>query len=278
MTALRRSAWVAVLLSPFYLSVHSAGQVGYGPAPRYPPDSLGTHQTRFEVAGGYGGYASVRRGCGGNVLRADHVNVADFGAAVEHEFPNHAVVGVRGGRIREWMDAGDVPEVPGLPEGAGDLELITTYVNPYIALNGGPGGLGIGWLHAFDRPLPSRTTVIDGVPARGFEGSELGKHQVSAHFRGGSLQRTYFVVSYNEGLPLYTSGILHTGVGFNPSPHIGAQLGVNWLHPNDRPGAYLELDFRASEPWTIGLKSRVGRAADTNEAAIGLAIRYRWVH
>lgn len=181
-----------------------------------PRDSAGHRsQTRFEAAIGNGQYGIVSRGCNGEILDVVDRELRGGALAIEHETGDGLVVGVRGGEVREKQGPHTVRD----PYGGGSVttpgwSFTNRYVNPHIAYETGPVGLGLGWLHSDHR-------FASG-------GEERLRYDASGHLRFGNRDSTTFAIRFMEDVPLQQMGNLTFELAIRPKPWIelGPSLGL----------------------------------------------------
>jgi hypothetical protein len=175
------------------------------PGPVDSTSSSTAFHTRVRVAGGAGTYSFIVRGCEGQVI--DHVSshFRDGSVSIEHRPGTSPIaLGVRGGWIRDRIDTSATPErFANVPLGR------TTgnrYVNPYLAFDPGPMGVGLGMV------FHDREFITAGEHAR--EQADHPLNDFSGHLRIGALQKKYVELSWMESEPLYSGGgYLTLGLG-----------------------------------------------------------------
>jgi len=203
--------------------------------------------TSFRIGGGSGSYGYITRGCNGDVLTANKVELENFGADVSHKFTAPFRVGVRAGIIQ--------------PKSA-DLDV--RYVNPYLSQEGSIFSAGLG-LVISDRRLP------DG----GSDDYRDGTHTTgSGHVRIG--KKFYWSASYLEDVPIAIAGYAQTGVGMRGDRfHVWGGVGAL---PQDGVGFVAKADARVLRGFSLGFIGRLGSSEGIDENGFALTLSYDWVH
>ena len=203
--------------------------------------------TSFRIGGGSGSYGYITRGCNGDVLTANRVELDNVGADVSHKFTAPFRVGVRAGIIQ--------------PKSA-DLDV--RYVNPYLSQEGSIWSAGLG-LVVSDRRLP------DG----GDDDYQDGTHTTgSGHLRVG--KKFYWSASYLEDVPIAIGGYAQTGVGMR-GKRLHVWGGVGAL-PQDGIGFVGKADARVMKGFSVGFIGRLGSSEGIQENGFALSLSYDWVH
>jgi hypothetical protein len=207
-------------------------------------------ETRISIAGGYGTYALITRGCEGQVLSSDQVHFTDASAALDHHFANPLGVGVRGGFMRV---------------GGSGHYVTTSYVNPHVVADWRAIGLGAGYMYV-SKGLPTMDDeLILGRP------ENVG----SAHLRVGHADGTHFLISVLENQPLISGGgYFDLGFGFHPCPNIKGFVGLSG-GPYDGPGAALGTEIALTPEVLLDLKARLGASESVGENAAAIGLTYR---
>lgn len=226
------------------------------------PDSAATRTgaTRVSAFMGAGTYSLIERGCEGEVVRTRSTDFRDVTGAIEHEFPNGFVVGVRGGRLEEKKET-----IQHYPEFTVRSERTNSYVNPYIGTEQGAAGFGMGWI------IPRET--LHG----GFDGGP------SLHARFGRLDAHYFLLSYMESMPIYSGGgSFEAAIGVHPHRLLDVSMGITSL-PFSGFGLALKTDIRVLPNWSLAGRVRVGGSSHrewfgggsgTSQSGAALGISY----
>ena len=207
------------------------------------PDSS---MTDFRIAWGSGSYADVSRGCDNSVISAYKINYDNVGADVSHKFTAPVRLGVRGGALST--------DFRGYPYGP-DLK----YVNPYASLEWPGISIGGGWVKA-NGPFPDEDEGFDET--------------VSGHIRLG--KRTYFEMSFFEGVPLITAGYAQIGIGHR-MPRADLWLGTAAV-PHDHFGLVTRGEYRFGDRLGVGGTLRLGGSQGISENAFALSLSYRFTH
>lgn len=190
-------------------------------------------QTRLEATAGRAQYGIVTRGCNG-ILDVVDRELRSGALAVEHETAAGVVIGVRAGQVRESQDARTKYDpYGGTNVTSPGFTLTNRYVNPHLAFEPEPVGIGFGWLRA-EHPFATG-------------GDERTQVDVSGHLRIGSRDDASFVMRYMEDVPLQTMGNLTFELALHPAPILevaptlglagpfdGTMLGIKgrvWLTP-----------------------------------------------
>jgi hypothetical protein len=216
-------------------------------------------ETRISLMGGAGRYAIIDRGCEGQVLDRHPARFEEVGGSIEHRFANNLALGVRGGAVRDRMSRRvTFSSYPTIRESVVVFEAHRTQVNPYVAIDAKHIGLGAGWF--IDRR--ERAFAPDLVS------------QTSFHVRLGRLDRTYFRLSHQEGVPRWTGGQVLMGFGGRPHPRVGLFAGLSGGDPFDGAGAGLEADILVAPHWLLLTKARLGNGGGAGQNAIAIGLTY----
>ncbi len=204
-------------------------------------------ETNIRFAGGGGSYASILRGCEGEVLQKDKLSYSDYGMSVDHGFRNSPLkIGLRGGYIKvEQYDA--------------------YYINPNFSFEGRLGGLRLGVLTANHKGI---LTSRD---------DDFVRQILTVNLRLGPTKSVHFSGSFFENLPLYSGGgLVDAGVGFGVGPRSTLWLGFSGL-PFDGLGLLAKSDVGLNRNWLLNLSGRYGNSEGINEWGISAGITYRLV-
>lgn len=217
-------------------------------------DSSGRHETRFEGGLGKGQFSLISRGCQNQIVREVRNEVRSGGLAVEHEFPNDVVIGVRGGVVDEQprVVTGAAPDEAPLPGRTNH------YWNPHVAHETRELGIGIGYLRA-------ERQFVDP------DGSTF-RPDVSAHLRVGD-SRCYGMLRFMEDVPLGGDGYLCAEGGGALShraegaflatlygPYDGTMIGVKgrfWLTPQAALHVRALVGGRTEYHTAVGITARL---------------------
>ena len=209
-----------------------------------PGSSRDSSVTTFMIAAGGGSYAEVTRGCQGEVLTADQRRFRDMGFGVNHQVKKPLEVGVRATVLRRMS---------GYDDGS-------VLWNPYVALEGGKVGFGLGYVSNSDRPY---TNEFDIWP-------------VSGHLRIGSPERFYFSIHALEDVPLVSGGgAVRSGFGFRPIRSVDAWIGMGTPLPYDKPGVLAKTTIHVNSMLDVNATGRLGSSEGRTENAgsVGLTVR-----
>jgi len=180
-----------------------------------PRDSSGHRsQTRFEAAAGRGQYGIVTRGCNNEIIDVVDRELRGGALAIEHETGSGIVIGVRGGEVREKQGARTEYDPYGGSVTYPGASLTNRYVNPHVAFEAEPVGVGLGWLRADHRFAAG--------------GEDRERFDVSGHVRFGNRDSTTFIIRFMEDVPLQQMGNLTLEFAIRPEPwlEIGPSLGL----------------------------------------------------
>jgi hypothetical protein len=221
-----------------------------------PPDSTRHGETRLQVAGGYGYYAIITRGCQGEILSKIPIHSLDGAIGVDHRFARVPErVGVRGGWTRDRVgDAGSL----------GTLR--NSYVNPFVDAEGPSGSFSLGWVaHRHDFPTTGEQARVQ---------VHHPFNDLSFHLIAGS-ERRYFAIRWMEGMPIYSDGgYLNVGAGEQPAgSRFSGFLGMAAGGPMEGAGPMLRLGFDVTPRLRLGL---TGQTNLTRAGNVGLALEYRF--
>lgn len=229
------------------------------------PDSAATRPgaTRVSALMGVGTWSLVERGCGGEVIRSRITDFRDVTGAIEHEFPNGFVSGVRGGTLEEKKTfTENYPTQVTIRS-----ERINSYLNPHIGLEQDAAGIGVGWVF----PRHDHGS-IDGGP--------------SFHARFGRRDANSLVLSYMESMPIYSGGgTFEAALAAHPHQSLDLSVGLTSL-PFVRFGVALKADYRVLTNWSLMGRARFGGGgrsswwgssanSSLNGAAIGISYSTR---
>jgi hypothetical protein len=203
--------------------------------------------TTVRVAGGEGTYASITRGCSGEVLSAYQREYENAGVDLSHKFTSPIRVGARAGFVRP-------------PQAS----VSARYINPYLSLDWGGFSVGGGWVRSDSRLPDGGGQDYIGVPSS----------TVSGHVRIGN--RVYWSVSYLEGVPLATGGYAQTGVGVR-GRRLDFWIGAGAV-PQDAPGLVARADVRVVRGLSLGATGRLGSSEGISENAFAFSLSYAWAH
>lgn len=240
--------------------------------------------TRLTFAAGQGTYGRVihaqRRislgyfggdGCSGGgeefrVVDADFRfknEYKDYGGELDTQVSNKVHIGARGGFIDETahymgstLDADTVSKY--FSNADFDSTITTTYVNPYISVEGEHVGWGIGMVFADNQLWRD-------------EVREYGQHDEAStfptgHLRIGELDKLYIKASLWEGVPIYSGGgMWNLGAGLHPGP---VELYGGWVSggPYTDSGLLLRGSLDLGEHVTAGANVRLSTDSDTDFA------------
>jgi len=207
------------------------------------------HATEVTLSGGSGSYASISRGCNGEILSRYRVNFDNAAVEASHKFPGPWRLGARAGAM--------------------DLEshdpftqsYHVRYVNPYVSFDEPAISFGLGYFRA-DHPLPE--TYDD-------EAMHGTWNHGSGHVRVGT-PKLYFSAAYLEETPIAASGYVTLGLG-KAWRRTHAWLGTGGI-PFDHLGLVAKADFRIAGGLAIGGTGRLGSSGGVSENSFGLRISY----
>jgi hypothetical protein len=229
-------------------------------------DSSATGETRVAAYGSMGRLAMIDRGCEGQVIGTHPRDFEELAGEIEHRFANGLALGVRGGEVRERAEERitiyDYTTYP-YSESLAVLksEWTNRYVNPSIAVETGGVGAGVGFLWA-ERPFPKAVGPPEDIP-------------ISAHVRFGSLDGSFYRMSYMENVPLYAGGgYFETGFGFRPHRRWNSYIGLSHGGPYDGVGLKLGLDHRLYTHLALSGRARLGSSGGEPQSGFGLGLVY----
>lgn len=203
--------------------------------------------TSLRVGGGKGSYGYITRGCNGELLTADKIDLESAGADLSHKFTGPFRIGMRAGVIHP-------------PDGFANVH----YVNPYISEERKIGSASIG-LVVSDRRLP------DGGSD---DYADVTAGTFSGHLRLG--RKIYWSASYLEDVPITTGGYVQTGIGVTGGRfHVWGGAGIL---PHDEVGFVSKADVRVWRGFSIGAIARVGQSEGITENGFSLSLSHAWVH
>jgi hypothetical protein len=207
------------------------------------------HATEVTVSGGTGSYASIGRGCNGEVLSKYPVDLKDAAVEASHKFPGPWRLGARAGVID--LESKDPFKA----------SYNARYVNPYLSLDWPSISLGVGYFRA-NHPLPE---TYDDEALHGTW------NHASGHVRFGR-PNFYFSAAYLEEMPIAAAGDVALGFGKAwRKSHVW--LGTGAI-PFDHFGLVAKADFRIAGGLAVGGTGRLGSSQGVSENTISLRISY----
>ena len=244
MQFLKHFLWLFLLVMPLGVQVD----------PEHPGElTLGVH-------GGSGQVLSVIRDCAGNPVASERSSYVDVAASVQvshrSESGSFTVFGVRSGYLHS--DARR-PMHNYLDGTSSYEELITySYFNPYIAVERRYIGIGIGYLSG---EVPTAFGHDSTIP-------------ISGHLRLGNYDKTNFLVSLNENLPLASGGgYFNLGINYPAGRRVRLFTGIS-AGFYDRIGLVQQVSLPLSDRFGLDLNARVGPAAGQFEGGFAAGLRY----
>jgi len=203
------------------------------------PEDDGGNRTTITLAGGAGRHGheldvyldtvtNSGYGCDGSYYSSSQeirTNVdleekfTDIGGGIDHHPGNSKLhFGVRGGYV--WEQASVPGSMPTNPQTGKPIDVSPVtdsyantsygYVNPYLAIEGGKMGIGLGLVAS---GVPLRTKETTRVPED--LDSRERTAQPSFHLRFGPRDKFYCAYRLWEGIPIYSGGGMHNvGLGF----------------------------------------------------------------
>ena len=205
--------------------------------------------TELRLSGGRGAYAYVTRGCDNSVISKEKIDFDNVGVEASHKFTWPVRVGARAGVVR--------PQASGLEYYYDASQLELRYVNPYLSLEWPGFSIGGGYVSA-NRHFPE----------------EEFSTTASGHIRIG--KKTYFEMSFFEGVPLLTAGYAQMGLGFR-LPKADLWIGMADV-PQDKPGLVTRGEYRIGDRLGIGGTARLGSSEGVSESGFALSLSYRFTH
>jgi len=200
--------------------------------------------TNIKVAGGLGSYASIRRGCHGEVISKRKVGFEDFGFSWDHKLKSPLRVGLRAGGI--WQGSGFRRNL---------------YMNPNLSFEWTKFGFGAGPFLAQEN-LPSGNESWD-------------RNSLSWHLRIGS-PKSYTSLSMLECVPLYSGGgYINIGFGGMAGKKVSYWFGLGTSGPYDNPGFVAKTNLKLKADWSLDLATRLGRSEGISESAISIGLNYK---
>lgn len=218
-------------------------------------DSSGRHETRLEGALARGQFSIVSRGCNNEILDQVRGQVRSGALAVEHEFPNDVVIGVRGGVVSEDLGR---PEHSGgaLPTG----DRTNHYWNPHVGFEGPRFGIGVGALEAEHPFLLGEDSML--------------RPDVTGHIRFGD-SRGHAILRFMEDVPLESDGYLSAELGASPARNLEVGVLLGLIGPYD--GATIGLKGRVwlTPAAALQVRASIG-SLNQYDTALGVTARLPW--
>ncbi len=133
------------------------------------------------------------------------------------------------------------------------------YFNPYIALESRYFGIGVGYMGG-------------DVPAYFGESSEF--MPASAHIRFGNYEKTNFLISLNENLPLASGGgYFNMGINYPTGRRVVLLTGLS-AGFHDGPGLVQRVTIPGSDRFDLDLSARLGSADRKFDGGFAAGLRY----
>ena len=206
---------------------------------------------QVELAGGFGQFAIVNRGCNGEVLRVTRNQLRSGALVVERRLPRDFVLGVRAGSVRTTPGSTTTVHADALGYQPGDTIPASArsnpYVNPYVGYEGRWVGLGIGGLKA------GQPFVIDEYLSR--------KAQVTGHVRLGG-DPVWATLRWMEDVPLESEGHFSVELAAR-TPRVEAGAFAGFVGPYD--GVMLGLRGRVWLTPEAALQIKTSTAAGNHD-------------
>lgn len=212
-------------------------------------------ETRFSLALGAGSYALIQRGCEGQVIGREPVGFREAGGQIEHRFRGPFVIGARGGLLR---DAFGEPVPPSLQDSPTAVRT-NSYINPYIAVEGEPIGVGLGWMAA------RRDFILTDY--------DFTRIRLSFHARLGNPEHFAVAALFMEAVPLYSGGGYgELGVVFAPGSRADGWVGLSAGGPFDGTGIAIRGGYRMTPASRLALQLRLGESGGASQSGISLRL------
>ena len=223
-------------------------------------------ETNFRVAGGFGQYAYVSRGCEGNVLDKERIPFSEFGVSVDHKTKTPLRLGINATYIHTrkerdlegYYSYGYYDERYAGNKRSREILAVNPFINAewkYFALGGGYFGAN-GPI--FDRNDDSNEQFFSG------------------YLRIGNIRSTYFDVSIFHTAPVYSGSYFKLGLGYRPNPALGWWLGIGGL-PYDKIGFMVKTDVRLRQHLSLDALIRLGGSEGISESAAGFGLTYKLI-
>ena len=210
------------------------------------PVAEDSSEVAFQLSSGGGQFASIVRGCEGEVLAKDEVSFTETSAAISYKASFPMRMGVRGSHVVF------------APTDAG-----ITVVSPHVAMDLEHFALGGGYTWVTD-PLPWGEELI-GEFSPGFPGG---------YMRIGSRRTLYLDVSVLQSDALCTDGYLKLGVGSDRGPRVGWWFGLS-AGPYDGFGFGGRADIRVRPHLYVNTAARLGSSEGITEFGFRAGLTYR---
>lgn len=215
--------------------------------------------------GGVGQFASVLRGCSGEVLESERNPYVDYSGSayliVPPKTPSPVVLGFRYGYWRSRIARASSDPSPRQRHSF-------TYYNPNFNLEWQYVGIGVG--HVFGHIPFELNDIWAGYPGD----NHSGELRTSWHLRLGNRNKAHLKVSWGECTPLVSGGgLLNIGLGYN----------INYRHPSfiglsagfyDSAGFLYQTRFRLDRSWDMQVAARIGQGGDRFEGSIAGGLVY----
>lgn len=209
-------------------------------------------EMNIKFAAGKGSYATITRGCEGQVLSKRKIPFQDMGFSVDYRIKSPACLGLRAGKI--WTEY----EYSVYTNGIEYEKMTNSYLNPNISLEGSKLGIGIGYF----------------IPKKHLPKKEK-KQLFSWHLRFGP-PKSYFSIHYLENVPLYSGGgYVNLGLGGKAGKKINYWFGLGSAGPYDKAGFVAKTNFEIKRNWHLDLAGRLGGSEGIWENAIAVGLNYR---
>jgi hypothetical protein len=216
--------------------------------------------TTFRVTGGTGQYATVTRGCEGEVLSVEQRNIRTWGAEVEHKFHEPFLLGLRATRAERTVHYPGPPLTPGGPPTDATVSQDWYVVNPHLAFDSRTFGFGAGY-----------NTITEGT---GWP-DDFVPSPISGHLRFGPRDRSTLTLRVSESAPLYLpAGIGEITLEFPAFSRARIGIGLGGPEPFDNLGAILRARVRVARGWYVDGAGRLGGSEGACEYAVTAGVTF----
>jgi hypothetical protein len=221
-------------------------------------------ETNFRVAGGFGQYAYVSRGCEGDVLDKEKIPFSEIGVSIDHKTKTPLRLGINASYIltQKERDLESYYEYTYYSEKyAGNkrsMEIFT--VNPFMNAEWKNFALGVGYFGA------SRSILHKNDGSR--------EPSFSGYLRIGNIRSTYFDMSLFHATTIYSEGYFKLGIGYRPNPALGWWFGLG-RRPYDKFGFIVKTDIRLRRYLSLDALVHLGSSEGISECAASCGLTYK---
>lgn len=202
---------------------------------------------RFAAEGGTGSYASISRGCSGEIGTSARKDFQSYGMAVEARTSSHTTLSLRAGTVS-----------------LADGSKRTAYVGPAASLRTGPIDLGAGVLFGSRFPYSDRYGDPE-LPQPSFHIAARLKEQ----------KDIYLSLSFLEGTALLAGNQeIAIGLGMRPADRLDAWLGVGAGYPYDGGGTLARVRYRLDHGIALTGNMRLGGKQDIAEDSFSFGVQF----